>query len=106
MITPEINKLLQKLTDQTRAGVLTPAKRIIEFTLVCFKEREPVNGGIIYRQQVFETLPKAIQEAFMFQQVGAQISQFKIVGIFDVWLPETPKTTKAKKPTKLSNSDF
>lgn len=58
MITPEINKLLQKLTDQAKAGVITPAKRIIEHTLVCFKEREPLKGGMVYHQQVFETLPK------------------------------------------------
>lgn len=45
----------------------------------------------------------------MYRKVGEQVAQYKIVGIFDVWLPETPQPTKVKpaaRPTKLANSDF
>jgi hypothetical protein len=92
MITPAIQQSLKKLETQMRDGTLTPAKLVTEATLVCFTEREAVNGALIYRQQAFETLPLVHQQAFRNHKRGDTVSQFKIVGIFDIWLPELARS--------------
>ena len=89
MVTETIEKSLSKLEVQIRNGVLVPTKYVREFTMVCYTERS-VLGGIVYRQQAFETLHKDFQKVFKNRVKGEQVGWFKIIAIFDIWLPECP----------------
>jgi len=98
MLSPAINELLGKVEGLMRQGVLTPAKHVMEGTLVCITEQTV--EGITYHQWYFDQLNADWQKVLRNRKRGERLDKFKIVGVFDIWTPEMPAYVQASKPVE------